>query len=925
MKTRSFFRTLSLIVISAITAIACEGIIEEPGHYNPTPPDPGPQTPSYTITVTPNGTVNIPAEGGTKEFTIKTNAPYYGYSFTKKDWMKGSIDSDKMAVVITFTANDSGAERSNEVTFYGKEKDADDYLVSEKVKVVQPALATASSDEYATTASIDFGSSSISAQGCEVMTIAGSYSADASSAAIKLVDNGDIPQLSLLCNSAGEVVMLSRDLYSSGTQVTVNAKNTALALVTMHPLFAPVVGKSEFTELKKMILNASTFSALEQETSALIKAKKPLFSKTNTGLKNALQNLLNEVCIDPEEKPRRISNVSGLSGEGPFKVSVEGKKVSVRSMGLTPMYTGVIKDWNGNKVDDFNIKAGDDYGLVSYWFREDATYNPPVTYDLSGHRDGEYTFYFSRNTTEAQVDFASKILLNMLDVVGAKLSTAQTKTLEQEAVKFVGTKLTALPGIYDDGEFSVDEAIEAYWGLAVDFASSDNVRAVFAEATKQASFKAVANKLNTAMALYTGARGSANALFRIYYRMNTPAEITFCLCHKQTMKLYPCGYVTLDLISGGGQSARAGEVLNNPIKVRVDFGNNAEAPYLYALLFSVISGEGTVSDAYVYTEHLRAQTWWTLGPEGSDQMLRVDAIDPATGAIVSEEPLYVHATCTDAGDYNKDPVPTRLQGVWRMTLDNPLAPAVTLTLGEQSASYHDPSDPSRDFSNYPVYSETLSGGKYNIRFYDTPVADGSDQIFLQNIQILTTKVFDADRVWKYYQKSRFTKQDELEPPFKQVSVLCQFTDEAGVFSRVSMTEYQGSSKLDVQQMGNDFKVKMQKGTVYDDEYEICTFTLLYVGPSDYVVKELEYSYHNTYVWDSSTNPVTKNTRTVHLYIDEMYQAGIVSGVASWIAEKQSHISYFKKDSLWPEDDYYYTKYEGYPIGDNSGFTIQVVF
>ena len=140
-----------------------------------------------------------------------------------------------------------------------------------------------------------------------------------------------------------------------------------------------------------------------------------------------------------------------------------------------------------------------------------------------------------------------------------------------------------------------------------------------------------------------------------------------------------------------------------------------------------------------------------------------------------------------------------------------------------------------------------------------------------------------------------------------------------------MTEYQGSSKLDVQQMGIDFKVKMQRGTVYDDEYEICTFTLLYAGPSDYVVKELEYSYHNTYVWDSSTNPVTKNTRTVHLYIDEMYQAGIVSGVASWIAEKQSHISYFKKDSLWPEDDYYYTKYEGYPIGDNSGFTIQVVF
>ncbi len=917
MKTRSFFRTLSLIVISAITAIACEGIIEEPGHYNPTPPDPGPQTPSYTITVTPNGTVNIPAEGGTKEFTIKTNAPYYGYSFTKKDWMKGSIDSDKMAVVITFTANDSGAERSNEVTFYGKEKDADDYLVSEKVKVVQPALATAKAGEFSTTASLNFGDASISGQGCEVLTTTGSYAAGASSANINLVDNAEVPQLTLVYNENGDVLMFSRDLCPAGTQVSVDARSSALGLVTMYPLFAPVVGKNEFTELKKMILNASTFSALEQEAKAIIRAKKPLFAKTNTGLINALENLLNEVCIDPEDKPRRISSISGISGEGPFLINMEGRKLSIRTCCLTPMYSGFVYDSDGDLVEEMNLPAGEDYGITSYWFRENMGYNPPVTFDFSGRPDGEYTFFFSRETRDAQLDFYANVMCNLLDVIGARLSGYNPKNAKEEAVKFLMAKGLSLPGLFNgDGEVTTAEAIEFIWGLTLDWASSS-----FTGAVKYKALQAIANKINPAMAMYYGVKGSSNGLARLYFRISTPPTLTFCLCSREAMPITACGYVTLELVSGGGQSARAGEVLDNPIKVRVNTGNSQNAPDMFLIRFSVISGEGEVTEEHVYTDRLRAQTWWILGPEGSGQMLQVDALDPASGGVVSEEPLFVHATCTDAGDYDKDPVPTKLQGVWRMSLSDIHAEPVTITLGEQTASYYDPADPNRNFSNYPVYSEALSGGKYHIRFYDSPVADGSDQIFLENIQMLNNKIFDVSKVWNYYQQSRFVKQDDLTYPFKQVSVLCEFQDAAGHNSRVSMYAYPGPN-LEVQQTDRFYTVTLKKQNG-SDELETCTFNIQYMGESNYVIADVDYNYKYTYVVDSSTNPPTMSTKTEHLDISSLPQITLNNGVATWCADNISTISYFKKDSYWPEDDYYFYKMQGEPI--YGAFTITITY
>jgi hypothetical protein len=138
MDTTRLIRALIGGLSLAFLMVSCE---EEP--LDPTPvPDPEPKPVTYSISVTPNGTVEVPAEGGMVEFKITTsNTDYYGYTFPKRDWMSGAIEKDRKVIVITFLANDSGSERSNEVTFFGQLEGAkdDEYVVTEKVKVVQAA------------------------------------------------------------------------------------------------------------------------------------------------------------------------------------------------------------------------------------------------------------------------------------------------------------------------------------------------------------------------------------------------------------------------------------------------------------------------------------------------------------------------------------------------------------------------------------------------------------------------------------------------------------------------------------------------------------------------------------------------------------------------------------------------------------------
>lgn len=57
----------------------------------------------------------------------------------------------------------------------------------------------------------------------------------------------ELPQIVLVTDEEENVIMMSRGYHSEGGDVVIDAHSTTIALVSMYPLFGPIVGKA--TEL----------------------------------------------------------------------------------------------------------------------------------------------------------------------------------------------------------------------------------------------------------------------------------------------------------------------------------------------------------------------------------------------------------------------------------------------------------------------------------------------------------------------------------------------------------------------------------------------------------------------------------------------------------------------------------------------------
>ena len=86
MKAQRFLRFLTLALCAAFPLVSCwEDIIGPDDPYVPS-------TPTYTISVSPSGPVDIPAEGGSVQFSVTTNAKHSGCSYPKRDWLSMSYN-----------------------------------------------------------------------------------------------------------------------------------------------------------------------------------------------------------------------------------------------------------------------------------------------------------------------------------------------------------------------------------------------------------------------------------------------------------------------------------------------------------------------------------------------------------------------------------------------------------------------------------------------------------------------------------------------------------------------------------------------------------------------------------------------------------------------------------------------------------------
>ena len=705
-----------------------------PDGPDPTPePEPEPEPTVATVTLSPSGTMTLPAKGGSGAIRVRVSTSYYIWTKSKVDWMTIVHDDTETTynkLVVTVEPNATGSTRSTTLTVWastdGSSKDAE-----AKLEIVQESLSFPS---VSVKCNIDFGTSSLSASGCELLTMTGSASLDGNNpGTIRLPSDNETPCVTLLCGNDGEVRMMARGIYSDGGNLELNARSTALAYVTMHPLLAPVKGAAPFKEMTSMIVNSPKYGDFENSVAEAIKNGKPVLDPANTSITRSLEALMNEICVDASAKPStKATNVEGLTGEGHLKVWVEGKQVYVQNPGISPMYEGYVYDSNSNEVGRIDVPAGSDYGVTDIMFRRDLHGNKPVSFNLYGF-EGEYNFFFTRDSQAARVDFAVNWFCGYLDIVGAGLSAMEMKTLKGAALQYVASRMNSFDQMLLGGTYSYTEILEFGYNSLQDFLASDLFLAVCEKASAKA-IQATAKKLSKVVTIYCALRGSVNVVSRFYSMMDSPHTINFCLCSTGALPLYPCSYVKLILVSGDKQADYSQKWLDVPIHVKVDPGNNDNPPSYYIVRFTVESGGGKVSVSEVCTdEKMEARTYWMLGQGCFAQDLKIEVLDPATGGVISEEPLYVTGFAKDVEDVSEKPIPDDLIDDWVEALSPEEKKAgkqpIEITLTRNTASYHNPNKPDYDFDGIAVYYDSTcfwQGGEWGgcIFFTDEPDMEG---------------------------------------------------------------------------------------------------------------------------------------------------------------------------------------------------------
>lgn len=144
------FRLMALALCASLFTTACwEDIFGPDDPYTPTEK-------TYTISVKPGGPVEFPAEGGSIEFKVTTNAKHTGCSYPKRDWLSMSYNKSSNTYVATVQANDTGEVRDFEFNFYAYNSDSSEKEATKTVKASQASAEAAKVSVTANPSSVDF-------------------------------------------------------------------------------------------------------------------------------------------------------------------------------------------------------------------------------------------------------------------------------------------------------------------------------------------------------------------------------------------------------------------------------------------------------------------------------------------------------------------------------------------------------------------------------------------------------------------------------------------------------------------------------------------------------------------------------------------------------------------------------------------------
>lgn len=478
--------------------------------------------------------------------------------------------------------------------------------------------------------------------GCEVNTFTGTWELDEGRFSADVPSN-DLAQTFIVGNEAGDVFLLARGPLEDGQEVSIDVRSTALGMVTLHPLFAPM-GGDDYREAVEMITSSPKFEAFRAEVERTVEEGRPLFDESNERLLIAFGDLMESLCGDVDEEVYTDSldvlpaeealsrAVSEDSPYYPFHAEVWGNTLTLRNTGLTPSYYGTVRRPDGGE-EGISVPSRGDYGGMDIFTKslEEFTLGDPIEYEFSV--EGNHRFYLSRTNTAATADYYLQLANSLLSALGVEL---ETHGAIMELGNMLNSALINQSAGVKDGSIDVMTWVGIGYDVLWAWGEKQGDNVLLASAAKF-----MVGSLNW----YNKAKGIVNTALRIAYALTAPEEVRFCLCFHDN-HLSTCMNAELKKIDGDEQKGYAKQMLLLPLKVKVttydEEGNEVRPGEFHRVKFEVAAGGGKIKTELVAADSTgMASTNWTLGKEG-EQRVKVSVVDVITGQEIAM-PVYFTA------------------------------------------------------------------------------------------------------------------------------------------------------------------------------------------------------------------------------------------------------------------------------------------
>ena len=491
---------------------------------------------------------------------------------------------------------------------------------------------------------------------CNILSIDGVANIDDGKFEIGAYFNDKVQ--TFIVENNNEVYLMSRTPIINGQSIDLSIQSTAIAMVTMHPLFSPV-GREDYATLTNLIIESPKYQEFYDEVAKSISNKRHLYDESNEDMLIAFSNLMEELCGETEDNGNYDDSLDEIENVGTRSINtravyqhsqinptyiyaqINGNTLSLRTVWVTPSYYGTVSQPNGQVVNRV-IPSRSDFGIMDLAFNR-TTRGEPMEYNFSD--EGSYRFNFSRVNAEATLDFYMRIAGSILSTLGLSIDGSDDAIVE--AAKYISNAITAAGSGVSDADMSALD----WLGIAYDAAINQiSTTGKLGSHTFSQTFINFSKVLASSFNWYNKIKGAANLGLRLAYAFDAPETINFCLCYYDN-EVTTCTEASLYKVDGDEQIGYANQRLLLPLTVYVqtigDDGMYYESSSYHRIKFEVISGGGEVEfDMISADNNNQASTYWTLGEEG-EQKVKATVVDIITDKEISD-PVYFTADLNSA-------------------------------------------------------------------------------------------------------------------------------------------------------------------------------------------------------------------------------------------------------------------------------------